>query len=378
MRRLIAVALAGFSAFLHLYATQSLLPLLTDVFQVSKVEASFTVSATTIGVALAAPLQGLFADRWGRKPIIVIAVFGLALPTFLAATATDIYTLVGWRFLQGLFMPAIFTVTVAYVGEEWEQQIGTGMAAYITGNILGGVSGRFLAGIVADLGGWQWSFVVLGCINFLSGAAIWRWLPPSRNFRREEMTGVLVAHLLRHLRNPKLWAVYLVGFNVLFSNVSTFTYVNFYLAAAPFHLGTTALGSVFFVYLLGAVVTPIVGPWMGRIGYRTTLAIAILTASSGLLMTLQTTLWVIIAGLAISAAAIFVCQSAANSYLGALSARARATAAGIYVACYYLGGSLGAILPGWAWSWGEWPACVVMIIGVQLLTATVALAFWYR
>jgi MFS transporter, YNFM family, putative membrane transport protein len=377
--RVLAVALAGFSAFLHLYATQSLLPLLTQVFHASKVEVSLTVSATTIAVALAAPLMGLLADFWGRKRIIVIAAFGLAVPTFLAATASDLYTLVGWRFVQGLFMPAIFAVTVAYISEEWEQQrVGTVMAAYITGNILGGVLGRFLAGVIAADWGWRWSFLVLGCINFASGTAIWAWLPRAQNFKREPQLSVLSANISQHLRNPKLWGAYIVGFNVLFSNVSTFTYVNFYLAAPPFRLGSAALGSVFFVYLLGAFVTPMVGPWMGRIGYRRTLAIAILTASTGVLITLQPTLWVIITGLAISAAGIFVCQSAANSYLGAVSGQARATAAGLYVAFYYLGGSLGAIAPGFIWSVGAWPACVAMIVIVHFLTAGLALTFWQR
>jgi MFS transporter, YNFM family, putative membrane transport protein len=375
--RVLAIALAGFSAFLHLYATQSLLPLLTTVFHASKVEVSLTVSATTIAVAFAAPLTGLLADRWGRKRMIVAAAFGLAVPTFLAATASDLYTLVGWRFMQGLFMPAIFAVTVAYVSEEWEsKQVGSVMAAYITGNILGGVLGRFLSGLIAADWGWRWSFLALGCINFVSGTAIWAWLPPAQNFKSESQLSVLSANVRKHLRNPKLWAAYIVGFNVLFSNVSTFTYVNFYLAAAPFRLGTAALGSVFFVYLLGALVTPVVGSWMGRFGYRKTLAIAILTASTGVLMTLQPTLWVIIIGLAISAAGIFVCQSAANSYLGAVSGHAKATAAGLYVAFYYLGGSLGAIAPGLAWSIGGWPACVAMIVGVHLLTAGLVLTFW--
>jgi MFS transporter, YNFM family, putative membrane transport protein len=375
--RVLAVALAGFSAFLHLYATQSLLPLLVKVFHASKVEVSLTVSATTIAVALAAPLTGVLADYWGRKRIIVLAAFGLAIPTLLAATASDLYSLVGWRFVQGLFMPAIFAVTVAYVSEEWKrEQVGSVMAAYITGNILGGVLGRFLSGLIAAHWGWRWSFLVLGCINFLSGAAIWIWLPRAQHFKREDNLSVLKANIVQHLCNPKLWAAYIVGFNVLFSNVSTFTYVNFYLAAAPFYLGTAALGSVFFVYLVGALVTPVVGLWMLRVGYRTTLVIAILTASTGVLMTLQPTLWGIIVGLAISAAGIFVCQSAANSYLGAVSGQAKATAAGLYVAFYYLGGSIGAIAPGFAWSIGGWPACVAMIVAVHLLTAGLALTFW--
>jgi MFS transporter, YNFM family, putative membrane transport protein len=374
---IVAVALAGFSAFLHLYATQSLLPLLRQVFHASRVEVSLTVSATTIAVALAAPVIGLLADSLGRKRIIVFAAFGLTIPTFLAATASGLYELVGWRFAQGLFMPAIFAVTVAYISEEWDRdRVGSVMAAYITGNILGGVLGRFLSGVIAAQWGWRGSFLVLGCLNFLSGAAIWAWLPNSQSFQRELKISALTANVMLHLRNPKLWAAYAVGFNVLFSNVSTFTYVNFYLAAPPFRLGTAALGSVFFVYLLGALVTPIVGRWMGRVGYRVTLAIAILTASSGVCMTLNPTLWVIILGLAISAAGIFVCQSAANSYIGMVSGQGKATAAGLYIAFYYLGGSIGAIAPGFAWSAGGWPACVAMIISIQFLTAGLALRFW--
>jgi MFS transporter, YNFM family, putative membrane transport protein len=374
---LVAVALAGFSAFLHLYATQSLLPLLRHVFQASKVEVSLTVSATTIAVALAAPVIGILADRLGRKRIIVFAAFGLTIPTFLAATSSGLYELVGWRFVQGLFMPAIFAVTVAYISEEWNHdRIGSVMAVYITGNILGGVLGRFLSGIVAAQWGWRGAFLVLGCLNFFSGAAIWAWLPNSQHFQREIRLSTLTANMALHLRNPKLWAAYAVGFSVLFSNVSTFTYVNFYLAAPPFRLGTAALGSVFFVYLLGALVTPIVGKWMGRVGYRITLAIAILTASMGVYMTTNPTLWVIILGLAINAASIFVCQSAANSYVGAIVGPGKATAAGLYVAFYYLGGSVGAIAPGFAWSMGGWPACVTLIISIQFLTAALALRFW--
>ena len=62
--------------------------------------------------------------------------------------------------------------------------------------------------------------------------------------------------MLRHLRNPRLVATYAVGFCVMFSLLGTFTYVNFYLAAPPFGLSTAALGLLFVVYLVGAVVTP--------------------------------------------------------------------------------------------------------------------------
>jgi len=140
---LFSVALSGFSAFVDLYATQSLLPYFTQVFHASKWEVSLTVSATTCAVSIAAPFIGLIADLLGRKYIIVFAVFGLSIPTILAASASGLYSLIWWRFVQGLFLPAIFAVTIAYIAEEWEEsRLGSAMSAYVTGNIIGGVSGR--------------------------------------------------------------------------------------------------------------------------------------------------------------------------------------------------------------------------------------------
>jgi MFS family permease len=378
-KRILAVALSGFSAFLHLYTTQSLLPLFTQVFHASKIEVSLTVSATTIAVGIAAPFIGLFADMLGRKGIIVAAVFGLSMPTFLAATAADLHSLIWWRFAQGLFMPAIFAVTMAYISEEWAGLgVSSVMSAYVTGNIIGGVLGRFLSGIFAEHLGWRWAFIILGCLNFLSGSIIWNWLPKAQRFVREKSILASISSMGKHLRNPPLLAAYAVGFNVLFSNVSTFTYVNFYLAAPPFSLGTVALGSIFFVYLLGVVVTPIAGKWIGRVGYRIALAVASVTACSGVLLTLVPKLWLIIIGLAICSAGVFVCQSAAKSYVGIVAGRARSSAAGLYVACFYIGGSVGAILPGFVWSFGGWHACVALIVTIQLLSAAIALTFWQR
>jgi hypothetical protein len=41
-----------------------------------------------------------------------------------------------------------------------------------------------------------------------------------------------------------------------------------------------------------------------------------------------------------------------------------------------MGGSAGSAIPGFAWAHGGWPACVAVIVCVQLLTITLALIFW--
>src|SRR5512133_1163081 len=117
-RRVFAVGLVGFCAFLMLYATQPLLPLYHQVFNASKLAVSLTVSAATLAVALAAPFVGVIADLRGRKKMIVPAIYLLALSSFLTATSPGLYTLIFWRFIQGLLTPAVFAVAVAYINEE--------------------------------------------------------------------------------------------------------------------------------------------------------------------------------------------------------------------------------------------------------------------
>src|SRR4051812_48812275 len=105
--RTLAVMLAGFSAFVPLYATQPLLPMLAEIFHVSAVQVSLTVSLAVLGVAFAAPLAGTIADRYGRKRTIVAAAIGLAVSTLAAALAPTLSWLILFRFLQGVFTPGI-------------------------------------------------------------------------------------------------------------------------------------------------------------------------------------------------------------------------------------------------------------------------------
>jgi YNFM family putative membrane transporter len=375
-RHTLAVVFAGICAFLVLYATQPLLPLLEDVFHATKVAVSLTVTAGTLGVALAAPAIGTIADRLGRKRVIIASAFLLALATLAAGTSTSLGQLLWWRFLQGVFTPGIFAITVAYIQEEWARAgTGSATAAYTTGTVIGGFSGRITSGLVASHWGWRASFIALGLMTVAGAAMLWRWLPVERRFVRHPHHGSAAA-LMLHLTNPRLVATFAAGFCVLFSLLGTFTYITFYLAAPPFRLGTAALGSLFFVYLVGAVITPLAGRCIDRYGHRAALLLAMAAAICGVMLTLNHNLWIIIAGLAMCCTGVFVTQSAANSYIGSAAEHNKALAVGLYVTFYYLGGSAGGALPGFLWTLGGWPACVALFAAVQLMTIFIALAWW--
>jgi len=377
-RRDLCVLLAGFSAFLDLYATQGMLPFLGREFAVSPLTASATVSATTTVVALTAPFAGLLADRFGRRRLIVTSALLLALPTVLAGTAASFGWLLVWRAAQGLFIPAIFTATVGYVAEECAPHVGRSMAAYVTGNILGGVLGRFLSAWVAASAGFRESFFLLSLLNAGCGVALLALLPASRHFVAQTANLYAPRELVKRLLERRLVASYAVGFNLLFVIVGTFTYVGFHLAEPAFGLGTVQIGSIFFVYLTGAIATPLAGRSLDRVGPRAVLLVALAVACVGVLLTLSSSLAVLVVGLSLCAAGIFVCQSASNSYLASCSRSARSYAAGLYLSFYYLGGTLGALLPGLLYRRGGWTACVAVIVASQVATAVIAGVAWQK
>lgn len=372
-----AVVLAGFCAFLDLYATQPLLPLLSDLFHAGKVAVSLTVTLATVGVAIAAPVIGSIADRLGRKRVILGSILLLAAATLLAATSRGLNQLIVWRFLQGLFTPGIFAITVAYIHEEWPAETsGRAISAYISGTIIGGFTGRMLSGLIASHFDWRWTFVALGILNLAGALAIAASLPREQRFRAAPASRSWTTALSAHLRNGQLVATYLIGFCVLFSMTALFTYVNFYLAAPPFHLRPAALGSIFFVYLVGAAITPGAGRLIDRYGHKKALAAAMSVGIAGAALTLEPTLATVIAGLAVCCTGVFIAQASATGHIGTAAKGDRALAVGVYVTFYYAGGSAGAAIPGFLWTLGRWPACVALIALVQMITVTLALALW--
>ena len=374
---LLALFMMGFGTFLNVYATQPLLPQFRQLFHASELLVSLTVSATVLAVALGAPVIGSLADVIGRKRVIVTAMFGLALPTFLAATSTTLTQLIMWRFVQGLFVPGIIAVAMAYISEESPRHlVGSTMATYVSGTVLGGFCGRFLSGVLASHGGWQAAFIALGFLT-IAGAAVTLWLlPRSTKFVRQNNAHASFRYMVKHLGNRQLLATYMVGFNVLFALVGAFTYVNFYLSEKPFLLGPAGLASIFGVYLVGSAVTPYSGRILDRIGYRRGVVWAAGIAAAGMLLTLIPWLPVVVVGLALGASGAFACQSAASSHVGKVAGKARSAAAGLYVALYYFGGCIGSILPGFFWRYAGWLGCVAMIVCMQGVTAWIAHQLW--
>jgi len=184
--------------------------------------------------------------------------------------------------------------------------------------------------------------------------------------------------MLQHLKSPRLVATYAIGFGVLFNFVAVFTYVSFHLAAEPYRFSSTMLGAIFITYLVGAVLSPMAGRMMARFGRRGFMLTTIAVWASGAVVTLTPPVSAIIAGLILCAACGMLCQTVTTSYMTTIVRAGRSSAVGLYVTSFYAGGSMGAFLPGLAWSSGGWLACILMVIAMLAAMALIAAVAWGR
>jgi YNFM family putative membrane transporter len=372
--RNIAVSIAGFCTFLNLYSPQALLPMLSREFGVGAADISTIMAASTLAIALTAPFTGAVADVLGRKRVITAAM-----PMIGVAFASDVQALIVWRFIQGLLLPPIFAVTVAYIGDEWPPAQVAGIAGvYIAGSSLGGFSGRFVPGVLGDLFGWRAAFLALAALSFLGAIMVGLLLPREKRFVRSNGLSASARQMLRHLKDPQLLATYAIGFGVLFNFIAVFTYVSFHLAAPPYRFSSTLLGLIFVTYLAGTMIAPMTGWVMAGLGRRRFLLAVIAAWAGGALLTLLTPIAAIIAGLTFCAGCGMLCQTISTGYVTEIAKEGRSSAVGLYVTSFYAGGSMGAFLPGLAWDWGGWPAAIAMVLAMLATMALIATLAYRR
>jgi len=153
--------------------------------------------------------------------------------------------------------------------------------------------------------------------------------------------------------------------------------VSFHLAGAPYYFSSTLLGAIFVTYLAGTVIAPMTGWMTARLGRRRFILVVIAAWMGGALLTLAPPVPAIIVGLTFCAGCGMLCQTIATGYVTEIAKEGRSSAVGLYVTSFYIGGSMGAFLPGLAWERGGWPAAIAMVVAMLAVMAVIA-ALAYR
>ncbi|MEY9967354.1 YNFM family putative membrane transporter [Streptacidiphilus sp. MAP12-16] len=366
---------AGLATFLLLYSTQALLPALSADLRLTPGQASLTVSAAAIGLALAVIPISALSEKYGRTAVMTASVFSAAAIALILPLAPDLTTLTALRALQGVALAGLPATAMAYLAEEVHPTaLASAMGLYVAGNSIGGMSGRLVSGVIAGSFGWRWGLAAVAVLSLLCAVAFRVLIPRAQYFRRGPVNpAALLRTVTSHLHNPLLGRLFALG--LLFMTVfgAVYTVMGYRLVAAPFNLPQGLASSIFAVYLVGTFASAASARVTGRFGRRGTLYLAIGTTTAGLLLTLPDSLPTALLGLVLITAGFFTGHCVASASVGRTATHGRAQASALYLAAYYLGNSLGGTLGANAYHSGGWNGTVLVALAAMALAACVTL-----
>lgn len=374
----LALFLAGFSTFSLIYAVQPLLPGLVSEFGISPSTSSLALSLTTGFLAFAILCAGVLSEAISRRTLMFASMTGAALLHVGSALAPDWSAVLALRALEGFVLGGVPAVAMAYLAEEIHPRaLGAAMGLYVGGTAFGGMMGRVGMGALTEFVSWRSALLGLGLLDLAAALGFFLLLPPARHAVRR---GASLRHhrdaWLGHLRNPGLPLLFATGFLVLGTYVSTFNYLTFRLAAAPYGLSQGQISAIFVVFLFGVVASTVAGALADRLGRGPVLTAGVLIMAGGTALTLCASLVAILAGVVGVTVGFFIAHAVASGWVGRMAAGAKGHAAALYLLAYYLGSSLMGSAGGLFWAAGGWPA--VAGFNAALLAAALAIALRLR
>ncbi|WP_328537063.1 MFS transporter [Streptomyces sp. NBC_00344] len=369
-----ALFAAGMATFALLYSTQALLPAITADFGVTASQASWTVSAATGGLALfVLPLSAL-SERFGRRTMMTASLAVAVGIGLLVPFAPGLGWLIALRAVQGAALAGLPASAMAFLAEEVQPKaLVAAIGLFVAGNSIGGMSGRILAGWVAQAWGWRAALGAIGVVAVVCAVVFRLMLPAARNFSPVSLNlRALGRTVAAHVGDPLLRRLYAIG--ALFMTVfgAVYTVIGYRLVDAPFGLAQGLAGSVFLVYLVGTVSSAAAGRLVGRLGRRGALYLAGSTTAAGLLLSLADVLAAVLLGLVLITAGFFAGHAVASSSVSHTAKTGRAQASALYQSAYYLGSSAGGALGAIAFHAGGWAGTVALgllaVLGVVAIT----------
>lgn len=371
-----ALCLAAMVVFANLHLLQPLLPALSQQFNLSPLQTSWSYTLGTLCLGLSLLVYASLSDAWGRKKLLLLTLIGMTISTFALTQVNSFGSLLFWRAVQGVFLGGLPAIAIAYMGEEYTKPaLIVAVGYYISANSLGGISGRVLAGWLADLGHWQWVFWPMAILGAVSCYLIWCYLPASSQFQPKPFRlKQAFADNLYHLRQPLLLLTFLIGGLNFFIFLNQYTYIAFVLADQPYLLSSSWIGLLFVTYFTGTVGSALSGKVSSKLSAALGMAAGIVIMMLGTLCTLSSSLVMIVLGFFISAFGFFLCHSLASAWVNHHATRAKASASALYLVFYYVGASTGGLYLQPFWLWSAWHGIVVG--SLLMFSVTLLLSFY--
>lgn len=369
--------ISGLSVFAQLYLFQPMLSELQASFGVSLATGSLAVSASTIGMATGLFLFAFKADTFKRERLMSLSLILSALLTITSAFMSHFVLLLLLNFLKGIALSGVSAVALAYLSDEIEPgKIGLAISLYLSGNTIGGMTGRVAGSLLAGWGGWQQAVWVIGITSLLLGFLFYWKIPASSQVSQNSISIKEKLQQMKDLLSKRLFiGMYLIAALAMGVFVSVYNYISIQLESPRYGLPHQMIAMIFVMYLTGVAGSIIVGKLSDKHRPERLLRYSLILLGAGLSMLLIPRLWALIAGLGVLTFAFFSTHTIASRIVSVNASRSKSSATSIYWLSYYAGSSIIGSLTGiilTRFGWDTFVEILLMLTTLSYLISSLA------
>lgn len=368
--RLIALLmLAAFGSAASVRIADPLLPLLVEVFGVSTGSAAQTVTLFALAYGIMQLVYGPLGDRYGKLHVITLACLACIAGSVGAALAPSLEVLIAFRFLSGATAAALVPLSIALIGDlvPYEQRQSV-LARYISGGILGLITGQLISGLLADMISWRAPFVFLAVIFVIVGLLL--LVERKRAGVVEVIAGRSAQPLLSRYREvlSVRWArlVILVAFVEGAATFGALAFVPSYLHLR-YDLSLSAAGGVVALFGGGGLLYAlVVRRLIARLGEHGLVLCGTLILGFGFatVAALGDSWWPALPALLVTGLGFYMFHNTLQTHATQMTAGARGTAVSLFAAALFTGNSVGVMVAALAVEAGQerWPFAAAALV----------------
>ena len=346
-RLIILLSAAAFSSTLSTRISDPVLPQLANTFSVTIGDAAYVVSAYAFAYGLLLLIYGPLGDRYGKFRVITLATLASLVGALGSAIAFSFQWLILFRLLSGATAAALIPLSMAWIGDnvpyERRQQV---LAYFMSGQILGLISGQALGGFLADFVGWRSVFYFQVVTYLIVGAFLVMEVKRSPDIDRRGVDSGEPAPFIQQIiaviriRWPQqiLITVFAEGLFLF----SAFAFIPSFLHH-QFGLSLTTAGLSMGMFGVGGLCyTTFVRFFVGRFGERGLALIGGGLLSVAFLMIIFASVWLwVLPAMWCAGIGYYMLHNTLQTNATQMAPRSRGTAVSLFASCFFTGQSIG-------------------------------------
>lgn len=341
-----------------MYATQPIQPLLAQEFDISIVKASSFTAVIMFFLAIAPIIYGYILERVNAKKVLMIASSILFVTNIFLSMSVNYEMFLFARVVEAIVIPAILTACMSVLASD-KKNIKLNMSIYVASTVFGGLMGRLMAGIIAQEFGWRAVFIALSLALLVGLYFIKRF-----NFNVEtNMVKAKPMDVFYLLHDKRFLLIYGLMFTVFFVFAGVLNILPFRIKELFPDSTESQIGLLYIGYGMGILVSlsifKIIKFFKGEI--KTILAgIVVFGISTIFFVSLNP--YILFITVFILCLGMFTVHTVSTRLANSLKESQKALTSGMYLSFYYIGGTVGSIIPPILYAQFGWNFTILMFV----------------